>query len=77
MALAEAPPGEEEGMNRRTAIATLLLAVSLVALSAPASAATYLVRANGSGDFATIQDAVNGVVNTDIIELASGILRRL
>ena len=59
-------------MSGRTAIVTLLAAVCLVALSTTAPAATYLVRSNGSGDYATIQDAIDAVVDTDIIELASG-----
>ncbi|MFH1690209.1 MAG: hypothetical protein ABIE42_08230 [Candidatus Eisenbacteria bacterium] len=59
-------------MSGRTAIVTLLAAACLAALSTPAPAATYLVRANGSGDYATIQDAIDAVVDTDIIELADG-----
>lgn len=48
---------------------TLLMAL----LSAgPAMGATYLVRPNGTGDFATIQDAIDAVINGDIIELTSG-----
>lgn len=59
-------------MSGRTAIVTLLAAACLMALSTPAPAATYLVEANGSGHYATIQDAIDDVVDTDIIELASG-----
>lgn len=44
----------------------------LMLLSATASADTYLVRANGSGDFPTIQAALDGTVSGDIIELAYG-----
>lgn len=59
-------------MSGRTAIVTMIAATCLIALSASAPAATYLVRANGSGDYATIQDAIDAAVDTDIIELADG-----
>ena len=47
-----------------------LLAICLIA--APASAATYVVRPDGSGDFPTIQAAIDGALDGDIIELADG-----
>ncbi len=48
--------------------AWLLLAVN-------AGATTYLVRPDGSGDFPTIQAAVNASVIGDVIELADGTFR--
>ncbi len=72
VALEEALPGEEEIMSGRTAMVALLAAACLLALGTQAPAATYLVRANGSGDYATIQAALDAVVDTDIIELANG-----
>ncbi|MCK4512497.1 right-handed parallel beta-helix repeat-containing protein [bacterium] len=61
-------------MSIRTAkaLVTVLALAGLFALASAAPAATYLVRPNGSGDYATIQDAIVGVVDTDIIELADG-----
>jgi hypothetical protein len=61
-------------MSIRTAkaLVTILALAGLFALASAAAAATYLVRPNGSGDYATIQDAIDGVVDTDIIELADG-----
>ena len=61
-------------MSIRTAkaLTTILALAGLFVLASAAPAATYLVRPNGSGDYATIQDAVDGVVDTDIIELADG-----
>ena len=52
--------------------AVVLTVACLVLVSATASATTYLVRANGSGDFPTIQAAIDGTVGGDIIELAYG-----
>jgi predicted outer membrane repeat protein len=51
--------------------ATAVLLASL-SLSSPAAATTYRLRADGSGDFPTIQAAVNAAVNGDIIELYPG-----
>ena len=61
-------------MSLRTAkaLASILTLAGLFALGSAAPAATYVVRANGSGDYATIQDAIDAVVDTDIIELADG-----
>lgn len=38
----------------------------------PAQAATYLVTPDGSGDFPTIQAALDATLEADIIELADG-----
>ena len=48
---------------------TILLAV----LAAPAAATTYVVQPDGSGDFATIQEAVLACVNGDAVRLGSGV----
>lgn len=44
----------------------------LLGAALPATAATYLIYPDGSGDFATIQDAINGATGGDVIELADG-----
>lgn len=54
------------------ALATILALVGLFALASAAPAATYLVRPDGLGEYATIQDAIDDVLETDIIELADG-----
>jgi len=61
-------------MRSRTAkaVVTILALAGLFAFASVAPAATYVVRPNGSGDYATIQDAIDAVVDTDIIELADG-----
>ncbi len=40
-----------------------------------AMGATYLVRPDGTGDFPTIQAAIDGVVGGDTIELANGVFQ--
>ena len=55
-------------MGRLAAIAALLAAVA-----GTASAATYVVQADGLGDFPTIQAAVLAAGDDDIIELTDGI----
>lgn len=59
---------------KRTVVATILATVSAASYF-PAEAATYLIRPDGTGDFANIQLAISdpGVVDGDIIELADGI----
>ncbi len=52
--------------------AAVVAVACLMLVSATASATTYLIRANGSGDFPTIQAAIDGTSNSDIIELAYG-----
>ena len=45
----------------------------LLALSAcPAIATTYLVKPDGTGDYPTIQEAIDAAVEGDVIELADG-----
>jgi hypothetical protein len=43
-----------------------------LALLGPVGAATYLVQPDGSGDFPTIQAAIDGAQDDDVIELADG-----
>ena len=58
---------------RRYLLGPLALTAALV-LSAPAaSAAVYVVHADGSGDFPTIQAAILGVETGDTIELTAGL----
>jgi hypothetical protein len=49
---------------------SLLIGILVSASAAPAT--TYLVRPDGSGDFPTIQAAVNVAVDSDVIELGAG-----
>jgi hypothetical protein len=51
----------------------VLLAVLGVGLLVSAGATTYLVRPDGTGDFPTIQAAVNAAASGDAIELADGV----
>jgi hypothetical protein len=49
------------------------IALELIAIGAQsASAATHLVRPDGSGDFVTIQEAVDAASDGDVIELSDG-----
>ena len=51
-----------------------LLAIALLSLSAaPVRAADYVVRPDGSGDFPTIQAAVDAAVDDDVIQLSEGV----
>ncbi|MFC1572634.1 hypothetical protein ACFL6M_03440 [Candidatus Eisenbacteria bacterium] len=53
-----------------------LVAVLLIGLLPPlASPVTYLVNPEGTGDFPTIQDAINAAADGDRIELAEGTFR--
>jgi len=45
----------------------------LLAAPALASAATYLVNPDGSGDFPTIQAAIHATVDGDVVELGDGV----
>ena len=51
----------------------VILVVGLVVLSAAmASAETYLVNPDGTGDYPTIQAAIDAVIEGDIVELSDG-----
>jgi hypothetical protein len=49
-----------------------MAACALCALAIPAGAATYVVRPDGTGDFATIQAAIDAAAGGDVIALADG-----
>jgi hypothetical protein len=51
----------------------LLLFLVLGIVSAPVHGTTYLVKPDGTGDFYTIQEAVEAASDGDVIELANGI----
>ncbi len=55
-------------LTRVQSCATLLLLI----YAASASAATYVVRPDGTGDFPTIQAAIDAVSAGDTIELTDG-----
>jgi parallel beta-helix repeat protein len=59
-------------MNARTLsrVVLLLAAALLSASSAPAT--TYVVKPDGTGDFPTIQAAIDACVNGDVVELTDG-----
>jgi predicted outer membrane repeat protein len=50
----------------------LLTACALYALAGPCWATTHIVLPDGTGDFATIQAAIDAAVDGDIIELTNG-----
>lgn len=47
--------------------------ITAAVLTGSAAAATYVVNPDGTGDFPTIQAAVDGVVDGDVIELGNGV----
>jgi hypothetical protein len=49
-----------------------LVAIALAVGSCGAQAATYVVAPDGTGDFPTIQAAIDGIADGDIIELTDG-----
>lgn len=51
----------------------LALCISWAVLTLPAMGETYVVRPDGTGDFPTIQTAIDAVVDGDIIELGDGV----
>ena len=50
-----------------------LIVFAFVMLAAPSFATVYTLAPDGSGDFATIQAAVNGCMNGDEIHLLDGV----
>ncbi len=52
---------------------TLVFMVFSLLASCPSEAATHLLRADGNGDFPTIQVAINAATDGDTLELANGI----
>jgi len=64
-----------KGESVRTAmrVSSFCVIVTLVLLSAATAAGdTYVIDPDGTGDFPTIQDAVNAATDGDIIELMQG-----
>jgi hypothetical protein len=61
---------QAEEVDMRSAVATWSLSVIL---AGPALGTTYVVNPDGTGDFPTIQAAVDAVVSGDIIELGNGV----
>ncbi len=59
-------------MNPRLNLLCLLVLALLFCTTGSASADTYVVNPDGSGDFATIQDALDSGHSGDIIELGEG-----
>ncbi len=57
---------------RRATTASFAILIAVVVFG-QAHALTYLVRPDGNGDFATIQDAIDGANIGDVIELADGV----
>jgi hypothetical protein len=57
--------------RKAPAIPTLLLGI-LVLSAGSAAANIYLVRPDGTGDFTTIQAAINAAVGGDVFELSDG-----
>lgn len=52
---------------------TILLTVLAIVLVGPTQADTFVIEADGSGDFATIQEAIFAAQDGDIIELGNGV----
>jgi hypothetical protein len=59
-------------MSHSSAAAPLLVLAGLLGTASASAAETWIVRADGSGDFPTIQAAVDAAENGDVIELADG-----
>jgi len=64
----------EAHMTTAARVTRALLAAScgLLLLAAAARADTYVVDADGTGDFPTIQDAIDAASDTDVVELLDG-----
>ena len=64
----------EAHMTTAARVTRALLAAScgLLLLAAAASADTYVVDADGTGDFPTIQDAIDAASDNDVVELLDG-----
>jgi hypothetical protein len=50
-----------------------LLSCGILAFAVPAFGDTYIVHPDGTGDFPTIQAAIDAVVDGDVIELTNGV----
>ncbi len=61
-------------MHSRIAASSLILIFSIIlTVTGPAHAASHLVRADGTGDYATIQDAIDASVTGDTLLLVHGV----
>lgn len=69
LGLAGPPAGGHLGLSARPC----LLGLAMWFCVAPGSADTYTLHPNGSGDFPTIQAALDAVVDGDVIELSPGV----
>lgn len=58
---------------RKWAIEYGLVLLSLIILSAPVCGTTYIVNPEGTGDFPTIQAAINATVDGDTVQLTDGV----
>ncbi|MCA9728478.1 MAG: right-handed parallel beta-helix repeat-containing protein, partial [Candidatus Eisenbacteria bacterium] len=54
---------------------SLQVALLLLLTASGVRATTYLVRADGSGDYATIQDAIDAAQDGDVVQLGEGTFR--
>ena len=66
------PRAQAKEETVRTAIRTGLFIVVLVATAGTATADTYVIQPDGSGDYPTIQAAVNAAAHGDTVELVDG-----
>lgn len=57
----------------RSTIHLISTAILATGLSLPVHATTYVIEPDGTGDFPTIQDAIDAASDGDVIELADGI----
>lgn len=60
------------GMRRNVKFSMLIAAAAILLAAATASATTYVVKPDGTGDYPTIQAAIAAVANGSIIELTDG-----
>jgi predicted outer membrane repeat protein len=60
-------------MKALTRCSFVLFTAAFLSPIIPAAAETYLIEPDGSGDFPTIQEAIDAVVDGDVIELADGV----
>ncbi len=63
----------QAGSSIRNCSATVLAIALACCCSIPAFGTVYLVRPDGTGDFPTIQDAVDASVAGDVVELTAGV----
>jgi predicted outer membrane repeat protein len=64
--------GTRPSVIRQFQAALVPFAVALLVLASACQATTYVVRPDGTGDFPTIQEAIEAAVDGDIVELTDG-----